>query len=138
MRACADVRRRYERPFAVHAGLKRSVGAGRDGCGIRRGRADRSSERFNLFYASGDILGKEFKLVNGADYYEYDNSYDVWKDRSGDQTYMDKVVKNAEPIRIVGIVQPVKDANGDSFDVRHQLSSFIDKTCRRRSGKTRK
>ena len=63
-------------------------------------------------YTYDDILGKEFKLVNSADYYEYDNSYHVWKDRSGDQTYMDKVVKNAEPIRIVGIVQPVKDANG--------------------------
>ena len=62
-------------------------------------------------YTYDDILGKEFKLVNSADYYEYDNSYHVWKDRSGDQTYMDKVVKNAEPIRIVGIVQPVKDAN---------------------------
>ena len=86
-------------------------------------------------YTYDDILGKEFKLVNSADYYEYDNSYHVWKDRSGDQTYMDKVVKNAEPIRIVGIVQPVKDANGAGFDVRHQLSSFIDKTCRRRSGK---
>ncbi|MFR4675284.1 MAG: ABC transporter ATP-binding protein, partial [[Ruminococcus] torques] len=60
-------------------------------------------------YTYDDILGKEFKLVNSADYYEYDNSYHVWKDRSGDQTYMDKVVKNAEPIRIVGIVQPVKD-----------------------------
>lgn len=55
-------------------------------------------------YTYDDILGKEFKLVNSADYYEYDNSYHVWKDRSGDQTYMDKVVKNAEPIRIVGIV----------------------------------
>ena len=63
-------------------------------------------------YTYDDILGKEFKLVNSADYYEYDNSYHVWKDRSGDQTYMDKVVKNAEPIRIVGIVQPVIDANG--------------------------
>lgn len=49
-------------------------------------------------YTYDDILGKEFKLVNSADYYEYDNSYHVWKDRSGDQTYMDKVVKNAEPI----------------------------------------
>lgn len=44
-------------------------------------------------YTYDDILGKEFKLVNSADYYEYDNSYHVWKDRSGDQTYMDKVVK---------------------------------------------
>ena len=39
-------------------------------------------------YTYDDILGKEFKLVNSADYYEYDNSYHVWKDRSGDQTYI--------------------------------------------------
>ena len=98
MRACADVRRRYERPFAVHAGLKRSVGAGRDGCGIRR-EEQIEVPKDSTVYTYDDILGKEFKLVNSADYYEYDNSYHVWKDRSGDQTYMDKVVKNAEPIR---------------------------------------
>ena len=37
-------------------------------------------------YTYDDILGKEFKLVNSADYYEYDHGYDVWKDGSGDQT----------------------------------------------------
>lgn len=63
-------------------------------------------------YTYDDILGKEFKLVNSADYYEYDNSYHVWKDRSGDAAYMKKLVKNAERIQIVGIVQPGEDANG--------------------------
>ena len=84
-------------------------------------------------YTYDDILGKEFKLVNSADYYEYDNSYHVWKDRSGDQTYMDKVVKNAEPDRRHR--SACKRCKRSSFDVRHQLSRFIDKTCRRRSGK---
>ena len=85
-------------------------------------------------YTYDDILGKEFKLVNSADYYEYDNSYHVWKDRSGDQTYMDKVVKcRADPDRRHR--SACKRCKRSSFDVRHQLSSFIDKTCRRRSGK---
>ena len=85
-------------------------------------------------YTYDDILGKEFKLVNSADYYEYDNSYHVWKDRSGDQTYMDKVVKNADdPDRRHR--SACKRCKRSSFDVRHQLSRFIDKTCRRRSGK---
>ena len=38
-------------------------------------------------YTYDDILGKEFKLVNSADYYEYDNSYHVWKDRSGPEKW---------------------------------------------------
>ena len=93
MRACADVRRRYERPFAVHAGLKRSVGAGRDGCGIRQEEQIKVPKRFQLSIHMMIFSEKSLKLVNSADYYEYDNSYHVWKDRSGDQTYMDKVVK---------------------------------------------
>ena len=89
-------------------------------------------------YTYDDILGKEFKLVNSADYYEYDNSYHVWKDRSGDQTYMDKVVKNAEPIRIVGIVQPVKDANGAALMSGINYPASLTKTCRRRKRKNSK
>lgn len=86
-------------------------------------------------YTYDDILGKEFKLVNSADYYEYDNSYHVWKDRSGDQTYMDKDCEKcrADPDRRHR--SACKRCKRSSFDVRHQLSSFIDKTCRRRSGK---
>ena len=33
-------------------------------------------------YTYKDILNKKFKLVNQADYYEYDSQYKVWKDKS--------------------------------------------------------
>ena len=34
-------------------------------------------------YSYDDILGTVFKLVNSADYYEYDSEYHVWTDRLG-------------------------------------------------------
>lgn len=33
-------------------------------------------------YQYKDILNKKFKLVNASDYYEYDEQYKVWKDKS--------------------------------------------------------
>lgn len=57
-------------------------------------------------FSYDEILGREFKLVNGTDYYQYDKEYEVWKDRSGDKEYMKKLVSNGEDIKIVGIVQP--------------------------------
>ncbi|MGN1113345.1 MAG: ATP-binding cassette domain-containing protein, partial [Acutalibacteraceae bacterium] len=61
-------------------------------------------------FSYDEILGKEFKLVYGTDYYEYDKEYEVWKDRSGDKEYLKKLVKNGEDITIVGIVQPTEGA----------------------------
>ena len=54
--------------------------------------------------------GKKFKLVNSTDYYEYDEEYKVWKDKSDNSSYMKKLVKNGEDLTIVGIVQPVEGA----------------------------
>lgn len=62
-------------------------------------------------YQYDDFLGITFQLINGADYYEYDDSYDVWKDKSNDKDYMRKLVKNGEDITVVGVVQPSKDAS---------------------------
>lgn len=56
------------------------------------------------------VLNTEYKLVNAADYYEYDSSYGVWKDKSGDADYLANLVDNSETIRIVGIVRPTEDA----------------------------
>ena len=59
-------------------------------------------------YTYDEILGKKFKLVNSTDYYEYDEEYKVWKDKSDNSSYMKKLVKNGEDLTIVGIVQPVE------------------------------
>ena len=47
-------------------------------------------------YSYQDILNKTFKLVKSADYYEYDEQYHVYKDKSNDQTYMNQLVQNGE------------------------------------------
>ena len=57
-------------------------------------------------YSYDDILKVRFKLVNAADYYVYDETYDVYKDKTDDQNYMKNLVENGEDIKIVGIVQP--------------------------------
>ena len=63
-------------------------------------------------YSYDDIIGITFKLVNSAEYYEYDSKYQVWRDKTDDEEYMKNLVKNGEDITIVGVVQPSEDANG--------------------------
>ncbi len=62
-------------------------------------------------YSYEDILGITFKLVSSADYYEYDSTYDIWTDKTDNETYMTELVENGEDMEIVGIVQPAEDAS---------------------------
>ena len=61
-------------------------------------------------YTYDEILGKKFKLVSSTDYYEFDEEYKVWKDKSDNSSYMKKLVKKGEDLTVVGIVQPVEGA----------------------------
>ncbi|MCD7813144.1 MAG: ABC transporter ATP-binding protein/permease [Lachnospiraceae bacterium] len=56
-------------------------------------------------YSYDDVLGTTFKLVSAADYYEYDEQYEVWTDRSGNLDYMEELVADGEDLTIVGIIQ---------------------------------
>ena len=67
-------------------------------------------------YSYDDILGITFRLVNSADYYEYDSQYHVWRDKTNDQDYMRQLVKNGEKLTIVGVVQPSEDANASALN----------------------
>lgn len=53
-----------------------------------------------------DLTNVEFKLVNGADFYQYDSDYQVWKDKSGDADYMKSLVDNGEALKVCGVVKP--------------------------------
>lgn len=57
------------------------------------------------------MLGITFKLVNATDYYQYDKSYNVYKDKTDDQKYMKNLIQNGEDIKIVGVVQPTESAS---------------------------
>ncbi len=61
-------------------------------------------------FSYDEVLGLTFKLVNAADYYQYDSEYEVWVDKSDDEDYMMDLVANGEDITIVGIVQPTENA----------------------------
>ena len=68
-------------------------------------------------YIYKDILNKEFKFVNQADYYEYDSQYKVWKDKSDNAEYMKKLVADGEDIKIVGIVQPAEGSKATALNM---------------------
>lgn len=62
-------------------------------------------------YSYEDIIGTIFKLVMNSDCYEYDKSNKIWRDKSGNEKYMKKLVKNGEELKIVGIVKPKENVN---------------------------
>ena len=57
-----------------------------------------------------DFIGLEFSLVNGADLYEYDSTYNVYVDKTENQAYMRSLVENGEKLHIVGIASPGDDS----------------------------
>lgn len=73
-------------------------------------------ERMGTYHYE-DILGKKFKLVHSSDYYEYDEVYQVWKDKTGNKQYMQDLVASGEDITVVGIVQPTEGTNASALSV---------------------
>lgn len=67
-------------------------------------------------YTYEEILGTTFKLVSSTDYYEYDEEYQVWKDKSDNSAYMKKLVADGEDLTIVGIVQPAEGATASMLN----------------------
>lgn len=55
-------------------------------------------------YTYDEILNYKFKVLLNSDYYK--KVGDTWQDMSDDDEYMKELVKNAEEIKIVGIVRP--------------------------------
>ena len=66
-------------------------------------------------YTYDDFLGVEFRLVNAADYYTYDEEYQVWTDHSQDAAYMLDLAQKGEPLTVVGVVQPAEGANATAL-----------------------
>ena len=64
----------------------------------------------SLSFSYDDLMGVTFKLVNAADFYQRDNEYGVWKDKSGDDAYMGNLVDNGETLKIAGVVKPKEGA----------------------------
>ncbi|MDR2590342.1 MAG: ATP-binding cassette domain-containing protein [Oscillospiraceae bacterium] len=58
-----------------------------------------------------DELMTSFKIIHPTDLFRYDDTFNVWVDRSADSEFMEELVQNGFDLNIVGIVQPAQDAN---------------------------
>ncbi len=80
-------------------------------------------------YDYDEFLGIEFRYICPAAFYDYDAEYGVWKDRSSDAQWLYDKLTSADTLRVVGVVQPVKDSGaltlstGIGYDpgLRHRL-----------------
>ena len=59
-------------------------------------------------YDYDEIIGLEFKLLLNTDYYDKVNN--MWIYRKDDEKYLKDKVKDAETIKVVGIIKPNEDA----------------------------
>lgn len=62
-------------------------------------------------YDYDDVLETKFKLVNSSDYYVYDETYNIYRDKTNDEAYMKELINNSEDLTIVGVVQPADGAS---------------------------
>ena len=53
-----------------------------------------------------ELMGIELKLVDPSAKYKYNAKYDIYEDMSDDKAYMEKLYKDAHPLKVVGIVKP--------------------------------
>lgn len=61
----------------------------------------------NDSFSYDDFIGMTFKVVNSADYYQYDTEYDIWKDKTGNEEYMKELISKGSDLKISGIVKQV-------------------------------
>lgn len=83
-----------------------------------------------------DFLDLKMKLVNSSDFYQYDEEFGVWVDKSDDEAYMKDVIANSDDLVISAILQPKPDSKssfmqGGIFYTSELTEHLIDE-----SGKT--
>ena len=59
-------------------------------------------------YETTDLIGLSFKLLLNTDYYQKQNG--IWFSKEDDENYIKEVLKNAEEIKIVGIIRTNEEA----------------------------
>ena len=79
-------------------------------------------------YTYDELLGLEFRLVTNPEFYEKENG--IWTDKSDDKIYMTKVVEDAEPIKVVGIIKPeensiMSSSSSSAIGYTHALTEYL-------------
>ncbi|MCL2696211.1 MAG: ATP-binding cassette domain-containing protein, partial [Clostridiales bacterium] len=76
-------------------------------------------------YSYEELMAVSFAVVNPADRYQYDETYNIWVDKSGDKIFMRSLVHRSERLKIVGVVQPNPDATATSLSTGINYSSDL-------------
>ncbi len=84
-----------------------------------------------------DFLDLKLKLVCSADFYQYDEEFGVWVDKSGDEEYMKGVIADSEDLVISGIIQAKDDANTAMMSSGIYYTSALTDLLIERAGETR-
>lgn len=71
-----------------------------------------SVEFENKAFTKEELLNLTFKLVLNTDFYKKSNG--VWIDKSNDEDYMKRVLKDADELKVVGIIKPNEESVSDS------------------------
>ena len=64
---------------------------------------------------TSDFLGRSFKVLSASDYYVYDDTYKVYASRQDNEDYIQSLLKDAQELKIVGIVQPKEDVEAGTL-----------------------
>ena len=75
---------------------------------LNGGKVESDSE--NGKYAYEDFIDIPFRLVNRSELFTYDETHDVWTDRTDDSAYINELARNGEELKIVGVVKQKEDA----------------------------
>lgn len=67
-------------------------------------------------FSYDEILDVTFKLVPAADFFAYDEAFEVWADRSTDPEQLADIVAAGETVRISGIVRPRPGATATALE----------------------
>lgn len=67
-------------------------------------------------YDYDDFIGMEFKLLPSTALYTYDKKYKVWSDHGEDKKYVSEKLKNAETLKIVGVIQPNSEGGAKTIE----------------------
>ncbi|MCI9063723.1 MAG: ABC transporter ATP-binding protein/permease [Clostridia bacterium] len=88
-------------------------------------KGNKFKEKETLNYTYDELLDLKFKLVLNTDYYKKENG--IWIDKSEDKDYMKKTIKDAEEIKIVGIIKPNEESSiSDSSGLIGYLTELQD------------
>ena len=75
-------------------------------------RGEKIEATANSSYTFDDILKLKFKLLKNSDYFEK-TSNGIWTDKTKDDLYISTKLKDAETIKVVGIMRPSENAVND-------------------------